>query len=100
MGEHNQQFDNFQQWVNKAPSWLTRYEGKAICFDSKGRHVTNGGGFMQARDEDAFPVRWVWDWQVAAYMPKLMSEDAEGWIKEATRLAQIAEGYVLEEGEP
>ena len=67
MAEHNQQFDNFQQWVNKAPSWLTRRGTNvhAICYDTKGRLCRIGGDFMRARDENAFPVRWLWPEQVA-----------------------------------
>lgn len=77
MAEHNQRFDSFDQWVSKASSWLTRhhlynntehgetkgYRGRhftAICFDSKGRRVYNGGDFQRAKDEDAFPVHWMW----------------------------------------
>jgi hypothetical protein len=76
MAEHNQQFDSFQQWVNKAPSWLTRHplygpHFHAICFDTKGRMCTCGSDMMRARDEDAFPVRWIWPDQVAALMPDL-----------------------------
>lgn len=70
MAEHNQRFDTFTEWVNKASSWLTRhpeYDGKsfrAICFDDKGRLCQIGRDFMRARDEDAFPVRWLWPDQV------------------------------------
>jgi len=74
MAEHNQQFDDHGQWVNKANSWLTRHPDyrpqghhnsfRAICFDTKGRLCRNGGDFARARDEDAFPVRWLWPDQV------------------------------------
>lgn len=70
MAEHNQQFDDFTQWVNKASSWLTRHPDynekcfKAICFDAKGRHCKMGGDFMRARDENTFPVRWLWPDQI------------------------------------
>lgn len=67
MAEHNQQFETYVRWVNKASSWLTRYEGTAICFDMKGRQCKAGKDFMRARDEDCFPVRWIWDWQAAGY---------------------------------
>jgi hypothetical protein len=33
---------------------------EAICFDSLGRHCTCGADFMRARDENTFPVRWLW----------------------------------------
>jgi hypothetical protein len=66
MAEHNQQFDSFEQWVNKASSWLTRhplYDGKtfrATCVDAKGRWCFGGKEFMRARDEGAFPITWRW----------------------------------------
>jgi hypothetical protein len=77
MAEHNQRFDSFEQWVNKASSWLTRHHQynntehgdkvgwrghhfTALCFDSKGRRVRNGGDFQRARDESAFPIHWIW----------------------------------------
>lgn len=66
MAEHNQQFDSFEQWVNKASSWLTRhpsYDGnkfRAICHDQKGRCCQNGKDFMLARDENMFPITWRW----------------------------------------
>ena len=74
MSEHNQTFESFYTWVNKASSWLTRrgpYE-HAICFDAKFRPCRNGGDFMRARDEDAFPVRWLWPEDVAR-----IAEEAE-----------------------
>lgn len=75
MSEHNQQFDTFHEWVNKGRSWLTRRQrldssghpyNRAVCFDTKGRLVECGGDFMRARDEGAFPVRWLWPDQIAA----------------------------------
>jgi hypothetical protein len=85
MSEHNQQFDSFEQWVNKASSWLTRhheyydaehskakgwagYHFTAMCFDAKNRRCRNGGDFMRARDENAFPVRWIWPDQLPAML--------------------------------
>lgn len=75
-----QKFDSFQEWVNRASRCLTAhplyFQGDpandeayfkrfvAICFDTKGRLCANGGDFMRARDEGAFPVRWVWPDQV------------------------------------
>ena len=72
-----QRFDNHQQWVNRASRVLTahpRYnEGidymephpfKAVCFDAKGRLCRNGGDMARARDEDAFPVYWLWPDQI------------------------------------
>lgn len=77
MAEHDQRFDSFDQWVSRASSWLTRHpqynntehakktgwQGPhftAICFDSQGRRVCNGGDMQRARDEGAFPVYWLW----------------------------------------
>lgn len=87
MAEHNQQFDSFEQWVNKASSWLTRHERynntehthrnkhgwqgihfTALCFDARGRECRIGADFMRARDELAFPVRWVWPDQLPALL--------------------------------
>jgi len=70
MGERNQQFDSREEWINKGQSWLTRHPQwgehfKAICFDTKGRHVACGGDFRRAEEEGAFPVRWLWPDQVA-----------------------------------
>jgi protein gp37 len=46
------QFASFQQWVNKASTWV---QG-GICLDSSGNMLKNGGDFMRARDEGKFPV--------------------------------------------
>lgn len=66
MAEHNQQFDTFQEWVNKASSWLTRRgrDVHATCFDARGRVINDGAGFMRANKENAFPVRWLWPSQL------------------------------------
>ncbi len=65
MAEHNQQFDTFTEWLNKASSWLTRrLPDRVACFDSKGRLCSSGKDFMRARDEGTFPVRWVWPGEV------------------------------------
>ena len=72
MSEHDQTFEHFHTWVNKASSWLTRrgpYE-HAICLDAKNRVCRNGGDFMRARDEGAFPIRWLWPDDVAAQAAK------------------------------
>lgn len=72
MAEHNQQFDTFVEWKNKASSWLTRrwrweddYENRAVCFDAQGRVCSRGGHFMRADQENTFPVRWLWPEQIA-----------------------------------
>ena len=73
MSERDQQFDTFEEWVNKASSWLTRRGPieNAVCFDTRGRACRCGGDFMRARDEGAFPVRYLWPDQVAALAPAL-----------------------------
>ena len=65
MAEHDQCFTSHQEWVNKATSWLTRHPKyseffRAICFDSFGRIVKNGGDFRRADEDGAFPVYWIW----------------------------------------
>lgn len=81
MAEHNQQFETFVEWKNKASSWLTR-RGEfvnAVCIDAKGRVCQNGGHFMRARDEGAFPVRWVWpddDAYTLAIVPNVHAQGA------------------------
>ena len=50
------QFACFQTWVNKATSWIGGTN--PLCADAKGRICRNGGDFMRARDEGAFPVRY------------------------------------------
>jgi hypothetical protein len=76
MSERNQMFINFDQWVCMASSWLTRHpqydktEFRAICFDSRGRICACGKDFMRARDENAFPVMWVWPDQVAEFLAR------------------------------
>lgn len=62
------QFDTFSDWVNHASRALT--DGpldsfgeplQAICIDAKGRRCIAGKCFMRARDEDAFPIRYFWE---------------------------------------
>jgi protein gp37 len=47
-----QQFATFDQWVNKASTWING----GICLDSDGRQLQIGADFMRARDEGKFPV--------------------------------------------
>jgi hypothetical protein len=52
-------FVTFMSWVNMASSWFEFFglTGKtAVCLDAKGRICRLGRDFMQARDENAFPV--------------------------------------------
>lgn len=62
MSEAAQSFSSFNEWVNKASSWLTRHENydaknfRAICFDSTGVFCRNGHDFERA----IYPVYWIW----------------------------------------
>lgn len=47
-------FPDFETWVAKAPTWMRPGDE---CYDARGRRCRNGGDFMRARDEGAFPVR-------------------------------------------
>lgn len=84
-------FTSFQEWVNKASSWLTRHpqynntehgetkgwRGRhftALCFDQKGRPIHNGGEMRRADEEGAFPVWWIWPDQI---VPALKGEAIE-----------------------
>lgn len=60
------EFSSFEQWVNKARSWLGGISGggvrykkreKCICLDAKGRVCRIGADFQRAKDEGAFPVK-------------------------------------------
>lgn len=81
-----QQFHNFDDWVNNARKLTahvdynnTEHGGKdwrghhfaAMCFDSHGRRCRQGKDFMRARDENAFPVWWIWPDQI----PQLVSKE-------------------------
>lgn len=71
MTEQNQQFDNFDEWLAKGQVWNRRPKTTEtpICFDTKGRICNGVEGFKRARDESAFPVRWLWPSQI----PEIMS---------------------------
>lgn len=64
------QFDDFLSWVSHASRALTGevdsngFPMAAICVDALGRRCHNGGDFMRARDESAFPVRYFWTGKV------------------------------------
>lgn len=65
------EFRDFNDWVSKATLRLTgtynaRSEVKAICVDALGRRCHDGGDFMRARDEGAFPIRYFWECVPAA----------------------------------
>jgi hypothetical protein len=62
------QFTNYQQWVNKARSWIG--DTNALVADAKGRICRIGLDMMRARDEGAFPVRFWFDEGHRAKPPK------------------------------
>jgi hypothetical protein len=66
------EFTSYQQWVNKAQSWLKSPDHRrAMCVDALGRRCAMGADFMRARDEGTFPVRFFWECviQPAAQQP-------------------------------
>lgn len=82
MIEHDQQFETFQAWINKASSWLT-WRGPQdhfVCLDAKNRVCRNGGDMWRAHNEGAFPVRWLWPEDVAG-----MAETHAGQLADAER---------------
>jgi hypothetical protein len=61
------EFTSHQQWVNKAQSWLKSPGYKpAICVDAKNRRCVIGADMKRAHEENAFPVRYFWDFEEAA----------------------------------
>jgi len=65
--EDGNQFTSYEQWVNKAGSWLGGVSGggyrykkpeKVVCVDAAGRRCTIGSEFMRAESEGTFPVKW------------------------------------------
>lgn len=76
MAEHDQRFDTYAQWVDMAPSWLGRRgpHEKAICLDSRNRLCAIAADFARARDEEVFPVRWLWPEDVATLARAQASE--------------------------
>ena len=61
------EFRSFEDWVSFATARLTGcldsngHEISAICVDALGRRCANGRDMAQARDENAFPVRYFWE---------------------------------------
>lgn len=55
---HCATFRHFDEWVNKASSWLHHNKRKyvLICLDSAGNICQIGEDFMAARDHGLFPV--------------------------------------------
>lgn len=66
MTELNQQFETYEQWNSSSEVWLTRKGAteRAICFDAKGRLIYSNYGARVARDDGAFPIRWLWPTQL------------------------------------
>lgn len=76
MAEHDQRFDNFAQWFDEGPSWLGRRgpTETAVCLDARNRLCVANADFMRARDQKAFPVRWLWPEDAAALAAAQASE--------------------------
>lgn len=78
-----QKFNSHIEWVNKASSWLTAHPNygdyfKAICFDSFGRICRNGGDMSRAKEDNAFPVYWVWpDQNLFEAIKEIQDNDTE-----------------------
>jgi len=78
-----QSFSCEQDWINRASRVLTchpqyrntEHDGPAtgwrgphfttMCFDQKGRRCRNGGDFQRAKDDNAYPIWWIWPDQIA-----------------------------------
>lgn len=87
-----QYFSSFSDWVNSATSRLTAHRDynntehgdagwrgrhfTALCFDQKGRRCTQGEHFMLARDDDSFPVWYVWPDQIPKIMESILYESS------------------------
>jgi len=59
-GEFLFQFDNFTHWVNKASSKFRTYSHSGmvcVAFDKNGKVCHIGEDFMNARDNDLFPIK-------------------------------------------
>lgn len=105
----DQRFDTFDQWVNRAASWLTchaEYNNTehgdkkgwrgdhftALCFDSFGRRCKCGADMQRARDEKAFPVWWIWPDQI---IDALAAAEREG-MRHAAMFSAIHSQYPIE----
>lgn len=67
------QFDTFEDWVDHASRALVNPRdgvsheyAPMICIDARGRRCFMGAQFMRARDEDAFPIRYFWEFEESA----------------------------------
>lgn len=69
-----QHFNCFGDWVHHAHIVLTghpEYDGdsfRATCFDTKGQLCKIGTDFMRARDEETFPIYWIWPDQIGSVL--------------------------------
>ena len=74
-------FTSMQQWITRAsrdltshPDYLNTQHGEktgfrghhftAMCFDQQGRRCRIGKDFIRAKEEDAYPIWWVWPDQI------------------------------------
>lgn len=61
------QFNTFQAWVDDASRVLTGRKGSvgqdlpAFCVDAMGRRCHVGKDFERARRDNAFPIRYFWE---------------------------------------
>jgi len=54
------EFENIQQWINKAQSWFSPYLSKAektVCLDKVGNVLTTGKDFADAEILQTYPVK-------------------------------------------
>ncbi len=58
-GELLFEFNSFSQWVNKASSWFKpyKYGFSYVCLDKNNNVCHIGEDFMNARDNNLFPVK-------------------------------------------
>jgi hypothetical protein len=92
----DQKFHTFEQWVRRASNVLTNHplynntehcnkkpwrgmHFVATCYDMDGRIYRNGADMQRARDEQSFPVYWIWpDQYEEAVFFYLMKEAGTG----------------------
>lgn len=58
-------FETFKNWVDTAQHAIGDMEPSAICVDSKGRHCTRGAHMHRAERDNAFPVYYGNEFEVA-----------------------------------
>lgn len=60
LGEKLFSFTSFQHWINKARGWYRQHHvnsSNTVAIDAKDRACRIGSDFMNARDDDAYPVK-------------------------------------------